>query len=254
MVESNEKKIAIVVSLLITIVLGSLLFYKGCFKKEFVDDENDKQEIYEEIEFDKDLEFNDINNTIVNVSPVVYNDTYNHIPNPPILELNEIYNIEVGDNNFKLPVINEIDENGNQLLVIISYYFKGVHENNFKLVDSFSVNEIGIYKVNYQVTDSYNQTVSQSILIEITDSTNPTIEGYIEEYEPLTGLISYTPVSSNSTINKPLKISFYDIWETPPKVSVKITNGTDTTLTVKDQKLEGDVVNKIDAILLTTSE
>lgn len=49
-------------------------------------------------------------------------------------------------------------------------------------------------------------------------------------------------------------ISFYDIWETPPKVSVKITNGTDTTLTVKNQKLEGDVVNKIDAILLTTSE
>lgn len=49
-------------------------------------------------------------------------------------------------------------------------------------------------------------------------------------------------------INKNYKIGFYDIYEAPPKVSVKVTTRTDN-FTIFADTTSADVVNKLDAVL-----
>ena len=54
--------------------------------------------------------------------------------------------------------------------------------------------------------------------------------------------------SETVNINKQYNIKFYDIYEAPPKVSVKITTKTDTYSVAGDTS-SLDVVNRLDAIL-----
>ena len=49
-------------------------------------------------------------------------------------------------------------------------------------------------------------------------------------------------------INKTYNIKFYDIYEAPPKVSVKVTTKTDN-FTIFADTTSVDVVNKVDAVL-----
>lgn len=49
-------------------------------------------------------------------------------------------------------------------------------------------------------------------------------------------------------INKTYNIKFYDIYEAPPKVSVKVTTKTDD-FTIFADTTSVDVVNKVDAVL-----
>lgn len=57
--------------------------------------------------------------------------------------------------------------------------------------------------------------------------------------------------SETININKNYKISFYDIYEAPPKVSVKVATTTGS-VTVSDTTDTYAVVNKLDAILEDT--
>lgn len=54
--------------------------------------------------------------------------------------------------------------------------------------------------------------------------------------------------SDTVNINKSYKIDFYDIYEAPPKVSVKVTTSTDTYAIMSDVASFG-VVNRIDSII-----
>lgn len=56
--------------------------------------------------------------------------------------------------------------------------------------------------------------------------------------------------SETVNINKTYNIKFYDIYEAPPKVSVKVTTKTET-YNVMGNSDNIDVVNKIDAIIET---
>ena len=56
--------------------------------------------------------------------------------------------------------------------------------------------------------------------------------------------------SETVNINKTYNIKFYDIYEAPPKVSVKVTTQTDS-FTILGEEQNADVVNKIDAIIET---
>ena len=56
--------------------------------------------------------------------------------------------------------------------------------------------------------------------------------------------------SETVNINKTYNIKFYDIYEAPPKVSVKVTTRTNTYSILGDTDAI-DVVNKIDAIIET---
>ena len=57
--------------------------------------------------------------------------------------------------------------------------------------------------------------------------------------------------SETVNISKNYNIKFYDIYEAPPKVSVKVTTKTDSFSVFGDASDSVDVVNKIDAILET---
>ena len=57
--------------------------------------------------------------------------------------------------------------------------------------------------------------------------------------------------SDTVNINKNYNIKFYDIYEAPPKVSVKVTTTTDK-FNIFSEETEVGVVNKLDAILETT--
>ena len=54
--------------------------------------------------------------------------------------------------------------------------------------------------------------------------------------------------SESATMTKEYNISFYDISEVPPKVSVKVTTKTDN-FTIFADTTSVDVVNKVDAVL-----
>jgi len=59
--------------------------------------------------------------------------------------------------------------------------------------------------------------------------------------------------SETVNINKTYNIKFYDIYEAPPKVSVKVTTKTDSYNIMGDTEAV-DVVNKIDAIIETINK
>jgi len=54
--------------------------------------------------------------------------------------------------------------------------------------------------------------------------------------------------SETMNINKTYRIDFYGIYESPPKVSVKIST-TSNTFTIAGDQTSFDIVNKLDAIL-----
>ncbi len=55
--------------------------------------------------------------------------------------------------------------------------------------------------------------------------------------------------SETVNINKKYNLKFYDIYEAPPKVSVKVTTMTDTYNVMGDANTSLSVVNKIDSVL-----
>ena len=59
--------------------------------------------------------------------------------------------------------------------------------------------------------------------------------------------------SETVNINKTYNIKFYDIYEAPPKVSVKVTTKTDSYSILGNEE-NASVVNKIDAIIETVKK
>ena len=55
--------------------------------------------------------------------------------------------------------------------------------------------------------------------------------------------------AENATLSNTYKVEIYDVNETPPKVSIKVSSSEQTNLT--GEVLEFDISNKIDAILET---
>lgn len=55
--------------------------------------------------------------------------------------------------------------------------------------------------------------------------------------------------SETVNINKTYNLKFYDIYEAPPKVSVKVTTVTDSYNIMGDANTNLQVVNKIDSVL-----
>ncbi len=54
--------------------------------------------------------------------------------------------------------------------------------------------------------------------------------------------------AENANMSKTYQISFYDIYESPPKVSIKVTSKSNT-FTIAGNAEDFDIVNKVDAIL-----
>ena len=222
MLNSNDKKGIIVVVLLLIIILGSLVFIRGCHKKEFKNDSI--PELPEEIVPDENQDPSQSSDSNVEEEydsyvNNYYNDSTNYeevpsenqtIPDEPVLDFETYYQVEIGNTDFRLPVVSEIDNSGNPQVVIITYYFKSIYAMEYVQVDNLSFKELGTYKVNYQVTDSYNQTVSKDLWIDVIDQTAPIIEGFIEKYDESSGLISYIPVSDGDSINSSINITFRD--------------------------------------------
>ena len=202
----DKKKIAVTVLLLI-IVIGSLAFIKGFNKKQFIDDlPQAEQDTNNPSQSSDKLDESD--NVINNV--VEYKNTYEkneEIPKLPDLNFETNYQVELGSTEFTLP---EVIGDDNCLTIELKYYFKAYLSNDFIETNSLTFDKLGTYKVTYIVSNCYNQTIKKDIYIEVIDQTAPKIEGFIEEYDENTEIISYIPVNTNSIINKPIKIVFSD--------------------------------------------
>ena len=202
----DKKKIAVTVLLLI-IVIGSLAFIKGFNKKQFIDDlPQAEQDTNNPSQSSDKLDESD--NVINNV--VEYKNTYEkneEIPKLPDLDFETNYQVELGSTEFTLP---EVIGDDNCLTIELKYYFKAYLSNDFIETNSLTFDKLGTYKVTYIVSNCYNQTIKKDIYIEVIDQTAPKIEGFIEEYDENTEIISYIPVNTNSIINKPIKIVFSD--------------------------------------------
>lgn len=217
MLNQNDKKGIAVIVLLLVIILGSLVFIRGCDKKEFKNDSivNPPEEVVPNEEEDASQSSDStIYDTEENQNTsVIYQEVLSEnqeSPEIPILDFETYYQVEIGNKSFELPTISELDSKGNPQVVIITYYFKAIYENDYRLVDFLSFKELGTYKVNYQVTNSDGQTATKDLWIDVIDQTAPIIEGFIEEYDESTGLISYIPVNDNSRINNSIHITFSD--------------------------------------------
>lgn len=202
----DKKKIAVTVLLLI-IVIGSLAFIKGFNKKQFIDDlPQTEQDTNNPSQSSDKLDESD--NVINNV--VEYKNTYEkneEIPKLPDLDFETNYQVELGSTEFTLP---EVIGDNDCLTIELKYYFKAYLSNDFIETNSLTYDKLGTYKVTYIVSNCYNQTIKKDIYIEVIDQTAPKIEGFIEEYDENTEIISYIPVNTNSVINKPIKIVFSD--------------------------------------------
>lgn len=212
MLNLNDKKFGAVIILLLIIIVGSLVFIRGCDKKEFKNDDifAPEEEVIPNEE--EDTSQSSDSESDVASDTVVYGIlSENHeVPDVPVLDFIDYYQVEVGNQDFRLPVVSEIDSEGNRLAVIITYYFKSIYASDYTLVDGLSFRELGTYKVHYQVTNSYGKTAYKDLIIDVIDQTAPIIEGYIEQYDVSNGLISYIPVNDNAIINNGVRINFSD--------------------------------------------
>ncbi len=59
--------------------------------------------------------------------------------------------------------------------------------------------------------------------------------------------------SENVSITNTYTVGFYDIYEAPPKVSVKVSSSS-STFTINGDSKNFDIVNKVDAILEMSSD
>lgn len=213
MLNSNDKKFGAVIFLLLIIIVGSLVFIRGCDKKEFKNDDifsKDAEVVPDENE-ENPSQSSDYESNVDSDTDIYRVLSENkEISKVPVLDFEDYYQVEMGNKDFRLPLVSEVDGNGNRLAVIITYYFKSIYANDYTLVDGLSFTELGTYKVHYQVTNSYGKTAYKALMIEVVDQTAPIIEGYIEEYDISSGLISYIPVNNNAIINDGVKINFSD--------------------------------------------
>lgn len=217
MLNTNDKKGIAVVILLLIIILGSLVFIRGCNRKEFVEEDvlNLPEEVVPDGGYDpsQSSDSNIDNTDTVYSNSVIYQEVLSEnptIPDAPVLDFETYYQVEIGSLDFSLPVVSEVDNSGNPQVVIITYYFKSIYANDYVMVDNLSFKELGTFRVNYQVTDSYQQTTTKDLWIDVIDETAPIIEGLIEEYDESSGLISYIPVNDKDIINEDISITFRD--------------------------------------------
>jgi len=97
--------------------------------------------------------------------------------------------------------------------------------------DYYAVKEITqaamIDAIDYEYMDTYGEVrINKEIFIE----------SFLERF------------SQTASLNNTYKISFYDIYEVPPKVSLKVSSGSNTFKVFGDAE-DFDIVNKIDAVL-----
>lgn len=202
MVLKNDKKIIIIMYLVLIIILGLFLFMKCSNNIIYKDD-------YKSIEINKNKNKDDKIITNRFISKINNSEKYSNnkvVPVAPVLNFETNYTINLG-NEFILPQV----ENENEYipsLVEMKYYFKDYDNNEYIEVNSFDYNKLGSYKINYKVTNHYNLTTEKDIFIDVVDNVKPIIEGYIVTDN--NGLKTFDPVQNNSIINKNITISFMD--------------------------------------------
>lgn len=204
MLNTDDKQKVAVTILLLIIILGSLVFIKCYNKKQFIDD-IPKEEVKDNNNSSQSSNF--ISNTNHDISYQTISSTNDEIAKLPDLDFDTNYQVELGTTYFTLP---EVISNNECLTINIKYYFKQYQSNNYVETNSLVFDKLGTYKVTYIVSDCHNQKTSKDLYIEVIDQTAPKIEGFIEEYDENTEIISYIPVNTNSIINKPVKIYFSD--------------------------------------------
>ncbi len=210
MLKNNDKKSIIAVVFVLLIIIGVLVFVRGCNQKDLKDDNTKPDPVITNPDKDENKQDDSSKTDNNDYKVVTVNDVASPKPSAPVLNLNDDYYAEVGDADFQLPTISETDEDGNPLVVTITYRFRATNEMDFYEVSGFSLQEIGIYEITYQVTNIHGQTTTKVITVEVLDSTNPVIEAFTKEYDSETGLTSYTPVLADSIINKEVKLVFSD--------------------------------------------
>lgn len=97
--------------------------------------------------------------------------------------------------------------------------------------DYYAVKEITqaamIDAIDYEYMDTYGEVrINKEVFIE----------SFLERF------------SQTASLNNTYKISFYDIYEVPPKVSLKVSSGSNSFKVFGDAE-DFDIVNKIDAVL-----
>ena len=229
MINAEDKKNIVVVMLILIVLLGSLFFIKSCNRKEFIDEEpleqeklpdDNEEESSSETEELEEIEENtteeelteEVNNPVIpTVIPSPNLPEKEEVEKlPPVVSIPENIVVSLHDENFVLPTVDGVDNQGIPLRVEISYYFKALNAMDYNPVLAFSTNQVGTYKIVYRVTNSSSLTTIKEMIVEIIDTEAPTIEGMIEEYDPESGLISFIPVANGSLINRMITIKFRD--------------------------------------------
>lgn len=229
MINAEDKKNIVVVMLILIVLLGSLFFIKSCNRKEFIDEEpleqeklpdDNEEESSSETEELEEIEENtaeeelteEVNNPVIpTVIPSPNLPEKEEVEKlPPVFSIPENIVVSLHDENFVLPTVDGVDNQGIPLRVEISYYFKALNAMDYNPVLAFSTDQVGTYKIVYRVTNSSSLTTIKEMIVEIIDTEAPTIEGMIEEYDPESGLTSFIPVTNGSLINQMIKIRFMD--------------------------------------------
>ncbi len=218
---ANDKKSLWIVAFLLILLVLFLVMIRGCDQKQLRDDQEnhlnepeikDSEVVDQQIEDEKKSEESQ---SISSISAFfVKNATNNQIQEETnsmeklkecFTEVMPFYQVEVGDSSFSLPTIHT--EAG--MYLKIEYFLKGLYENEYQEVSDFDINQLGIYKIIYHLSFK-TKTFTKEVIVELQDTQAPIIEGIVERYNPNTGISSYEPVSSGSSINQMVQISFRD--------------------------------------------
>lgn len=107
---------------------------------------------------------------------------------------------------------------------------------------------------NYTTTSEQDEyllrEITDAALNDSVDYSHYTLSGEVRIIKELFVENFMKRFANTVNVNKTYKVDFYDIYEAPPKVSVKITSGDDTYAVMGDVA-DINVVNKLDGIIET---
>lgn len=217
MLNKNDKRNIIIIILVLVVIIGVFIGIRSCKHN----DSEPKKENPPIVKPDDPIKEPDDNGKENNDSVIEESkDTtkpVNRVPNTvgdeeeiyPVLSFPTTYYLVNLNEEFTLPELPTIDENGNSIQVHVTYKFLEIGSNEYVPSTELSTSKPGIYEITYYVENSRGYVSRYYIYVEIVDEKAPVIEGYITRVDT-DGSHHMIPVLSGEFIHEKIEITFYD--------------------------------------------
>ncbi len=216
MLNKKDKKNIILIIVALILILVVFILIRGCNHSDVEENNPNNQEPPVVNPDDHPVEGDSSIPKEDNTSQTVVSQQTSQEEVPEVEELYPEIDLDITDyvvsfgEDFELPKLDEFDQNGNPLLITMSYQFRAIDSIEFIPVLDFSTDRIGTYIITYYVENIKHYISEIDIYVDVVDDSSPVILGMVPEVDEYGNVVDYTPISSGSFINHSLVFQFED--------------------------------------------